>query len=78
MAFYQTKNPNLGKFSRVLQWKMLVYFMAIWCTYFKAIWDIFTAIWYIVGMVIWYIFPVLVCCATKNLATLSPGTPRAV
>jgi hypothetical protein len=25
---FQTKNPNLGKFWRVLQWKMLVYFMA--------------------------------------------------
>jgi hypothetical protein len=24
---FQTKNPNLGKFWRILQWKMLVYFM---------------------------------------------------
>jgi hypothetical protein len=24
---FQTKNPNLGKFCRVLQWKMMVYFM---------------------------------------------------
>jgi hypothetical protein len=30
MSYFQTKNPNLGKFWRVLQWKMLVYFMAIW------------------------------------------------
>jgi hypothetical protein len=29
MAYFQTKNPTLGKFWRVLQWKMLVYFMAI-------------------------------------------------
>jgi hypothetical protein len=29
-GFFQTKNTNLGKFWRVLQWKMLVYFMAIW------------------------------------------------
>jgi hypothetical protein len=28
--FYVTKNPNMGKFCRVLQWKMSVYFMAIW------------------------------------------------
>jgi hypothetical protein len=30
MAYFQTKNPNLGKFWRVLQSKMQVYFMAIW------------------------------------------------
>jgi hypothetical protein len=29
MVCFQTKNPNLGKFLRVLEWKMLVYFMAI-------------------------------------------------
>jgi hypothetical protein len=27
---FQTKNPNLGKLWRVLQWKMLVYFMDTW------------------------------------------------
>jgi hypothetical protein len=27
MVCFQTKNPNLGKFWRVLQWKMLVHFM---------------------------------------------------
>jgi hypothetical protein len=30
MVCFQTKNPNLGKFWRVLQWKMLVYFMDTW------------------------------------------------
>jgi hypothetical protein len=30
MVCFQTKNPNLGKFWRVLQWKILVYFMIIW------------------------------------------------
>jgi hypothetical protein len=30
MVCFQTKNPKLGKFGRVLQWKMLVYFMDIW------------------------------------------------
>jgi hypothetical protein len=30
MAYFQTKNPNLGKFWKDLQWEMLVYFMAIW------------------------------------------------
>jgi hypothetical protein len=27
---FQDKNPNLGNFCRVLQWKMLLYFMEIW------------------------------------------------
>jgi hypothetical protein len=30
MVCFQTKNPNLGKFWRVLQSKMLVYFMDTW------------------------------------------------
>jgi hypothetical protein len=30
MAYFQTKNPNLGKFWRDLKWKMFVYFVAIW------------------------------------------------
>jgi hypothetical protein len=30
MAYLQTKNPNFGKFWRVLQWKMLLYFMSSW------------------------------------------------
>jgi hypothetical protein len=29
-GIYQTKNPNLGEFCRVLEWQMLVHFMAIW------------------------------------------------
>jgi hypothetical protein len=30
MVYFQTKNPNLGKFLMALEWKMLVYFMTIW------------------------------------------------
>jgi hypothetical protein len=30
MVCFQTKNANLGKFWKVLQWKMLVYFMDTW------------------------------------------------
>jgi hypothetical protein len=30
MVCFQTKNPNLGKFWRALDWKMLIYFMPIW------------------------------------------------
>jgi hypothetical protein len=29
MVYFQTKNPNLGKFWMALEWKMLVYFMTI-------------------------------------------------
>jgi hypothetical protein len=29
MAYFQTKNTNLGKFLKALDWKMLIYFMAI-------------------------------------------------
>jgi hypothetical protein len=47
MEYFQTKNPNLGKFWRVLQWNMLVYFMDIWSIYGQLV--------YVV--VIWYIFP---------------------
>jgi hypothetical protein len=30
MVYFQPKNPNLGKFYKVLQWKLLVHFMTIW------------------------------------------------
>jgi hypothetical protein len=30
MVCLQTKNPHLGQFWRVLQWKVLVYFMVTW------------------------------------------------
>jgi hypothetical protein len=30
MVCFQTKNPYLGKFLRVLLWKILVYFITIW------------------------------------------------
>jgi hypothetical protein len=67
--FFQTKNPNLGKFWRVLQWKMLVYFTVIWYIGIVAIgyicwlFGIFVGylvyllvIWYICWL-FWYIFP---------------------
>jgi hypothetical protein len=34
MPYFQTQIPNLGKFFRVFQWKMLVYFTAIWYSLF--------------------------------------------
>jgi hypothetical protein len=29
MDYFQTQNPNLGKFWSVLDWNMLIYFMSI-------------------------------------------------
>jgi hypothetical protein len=53
MVCFQTKNPNLGKFWRGLQWKILVYFMAIWSI--LRPFDIFYG--HLVHfVVIWYIF----------------------
>jgi hypothetical protein len=67
MVTFQTKNPILGKFCRVLQWNMLAYFMAVWYT--LQPFGIFCGhLLYLI--VIPYTFPVLVCCAKKNLATL--------
>jgi hypothetical protein len=45
MVYSQTKNANLGKFWRALDWKMLIYVMAIWnllqtFVYFMTIWYI--------------------------------------
>jgi hypothetical protein len=61
MVYFQTKNPSLGKFWRVLQWKMgtgifygqFVNFPVIWYMYLMALWyilwsfGIFTPFWYI-------------------------------
>jgi hypothetical protein len=30
MVYFQATIPNLGKFLRALDWKMLIYLMAIW------------------------------------------------
>jgi hypothetical protein len=52
MVSFQTKNLNLGKFWRALDWKMLIYFMAIWniLQTFRIFYDHlvhFVFIWYI-------------------------------
>jgi hypothetical protein len=67
MVYFQPKNPNLDKFWRVLPWKMLVYFMAIWSIFLPF--GTFYGAW-VYFVIVWYIFPVLVCCSPKNLATL--------
>jgi hypothetical protein len=74
MVPFQTKNPNLGKFWKALDWKMLIYFMPI-----LNILPTF-GIFYNHSAhfaFIWHISPVLVSCAKKNLATL-PQIPNGV
>jgi hypothetical protein len=67
MVCFQTKNPNLGKFWRTLDWKMLIYFM----DNRNILWPLGTFSVDLVHFVlIWYIFPVLVSRTNKNLATL--------
>jgi hypothetical protein len=58
MAYFQTKNPDLGKFWRVLQFGLFYGYLI----YFVVIWYIF--------MNIWQIFTVWVCCTKKNLTAL--------
>jgi hypothetical protein len=54
MVCFQTKNPDLGKFGRVLLLKILVYFMTIWSI--LRMLDIFYG-HLVYFVVIWYIFP---------------------
>jgi hypothetical protein len=53
MVNYQTKNPNLGKFWRALDWTMLIYFMAIWTI--LQTFGIFYGHFGVYCMTIWYI-----------------------
>jgi hypothetical protein len=52
MVSFRAKNPNLGKFWRVLQWEMLVNFMAIWLI-FSPNFGTFYPFWYVVPRKIW-------------------------
>jgi hypothetical protein len=76
MVCFQTKNPNLGKFWRVLHWKMFLYIIWPFGIFYGDL-GYFMPIWYILysgGL-----FPFLVSCTKKNLATLlrtlSPVSP---
>jgi hypothetical protein len=62
MVYFQTKNRNLVKFWRYLDWKKLVYSVAIWNICITAIWYIlwqfgnlvyFPYLWYIKWRQIW-------------------------
>jgi hypothetical protein len=67
MVYFQTKNPNLGKFWRVLQWQDICTLWTFGIFYSQLLY--FMAIWYILWLFGIY-FPVLVCCIEKNLETL--------
>jgi hypothetical protein len=54
MVCFQTKNPNLGKFWRVLLRKILVYFMTI-LSILRPLQILYGHLEYFV--VIWYIYP---------------------
>jgi hypothetical protein len=82
MAYFQTKNPNLGQFWSALDWKLLIYFMDI-CNilWTLGIFYVCMTTWDILHMTIWYMlcsfdtfFPVSVSCTKKNLATLMLST----
>jgi hypothetical protein len=71
---FLNQNPNLGKFWRVLQWKILVYFMAIR--------SILRPIGILYGHLVhfeflWYIFHRVGRVYPKNLSTFSKTLTRA-
>jgi hypothetical protein len=67
MVYFQTKITILGKFWMGLNWKVLVYLMALWSVQWPF--GIFYGHLVYFGSV-WYFFPVLVYCTNKNLAAL--------
>jgi hypothetical protein len=64
MVYFQTKNPNLGKFWKVLQWKMYIGIFYGRSVYFTAKWYILWPFGTFCGHLV-YFFPVLVCCTEK-------------
>jgi hypothetical protein len=68
MVYLHTKNPNLGKFWRALDWKIFIYVLwpfAVFCGHLRYC------------MTNWFIlcsfgtfFPIWVSCSKKNLASL--------
>jgi hypothetical protein len=69
MAYFQAKNPNLGIFESLGIENVGIYFVVILNMCFTTIFYVLWSLWYI----LWSFgkfFPVLVCCAKKNLATL--------
>jgi hypothetical protein len=68
MVYFQTKNPNLGKFWRALDRKILIYFIAI--CYILRTFAIFCDQWVHFAFIRYIFFSVLVSRTKENLATL--------
>jgi hypothetical protein len=62
MVYFQTKNPNLGKFWRASDWKVLINVFYGHLAHFMTIWYV------LCSFGTFFLF--LVLCAKKNLATL--------
>jgi hypothetical protein len=67
MVYFQTKNPNLGKFWRFLPWKILGICYGLLVN-FPTFWYIFRPFDIVCGYLVY--FTILVYCASKNLAAL--------
>jgi hypothetical protein len=68
VVYFHTKNPSLGNFLRALELKRLVYSLAIWNI--SRLFGTFYGHW-VIKCQFGIFSSVLVCCAKKNLATLS-------
>jgi hypothetical protein len=79
MAIFKTKNTKMGKFWRVLQWEILVYFMTIWSMYiFYGHLVSFTAIWYILWLFGCTNLATLVCCDALATSTSAFFTQKII
>jgi hypothetical protein len=67
MEYFQIKNINLGKFLRVLQWKIMVYF--------KGTGSILQAFGIFYGYLVYFFQTWYIHSTKKNLATLSSPLP---
>jgi hypothetical protein len=70
MVYFRTKNPILSKFLRVLEWKVLLYFMTV-LVYFDAIWYILRQFCILVGHLVYLFLE-----KSGNLASLLPFLRR--
>jgi hypothetical protein len=73
MVYFQTENPNLGTFWRVLAWQMLLYFTIIW-NIFMAILHNLWQFGIVCGHLV-YLFPFWYVWTKKHLAaTVQSGS----
>jgi hypothetical protein len=82
MVSFQTKNINLGKFWRAIDWKMFMYFMAIWnilqtfwifydhLVHFMFIFGPFFRFWYHMPRKIWQPWPLFLFSTHKQCSLI--------